>query len=67
MSTSKRPYRGLRGDFVLEQRDTSSNLWTTVVGGSEAKMRKERGKYRGDLRITPNRPGDPVREGSYRP
>jgi hypothetical protein len=57
----------MRGDFVLEQLDPSSNLWTLVVGGSEETLRKERAKYRGDLRITPNRPGDPIRDGSYRP
>jgi hypothetical protein len=42
MTTPKRPYRALRGDFVLEQLDPSSNLWTLVVGGSEEKLRKER-------------------------
>jgi hypothetical protein len=57
----------MRGDFVLEQLDPSSDLWTLVVGGSEETLRKERAKYRGDLRITPNRPGDPIRDGSYRP
>jgi hypothetical protein len=48
----------MRGDLVLEQLDPSSDLWTVVVGGSEHKLRKERAKYRGDRRITPNRPGD---------
>jgi hypothetical protein len=57
----------MRGDFVLEQLDPSMDLWTAVVGGSEEKLRKERARYPGDLRITPNRPGDPIREGSYRP
>jgi hypothetical protein len=67
VSTRKRPYRGMRGDFVLEQHDPSSDLWTVVVGGSEEKLRKERAKYPGDPRITPNGPGDPIREGSHRP
>ncbi|HMJ35175.1 MAG TPA: hypothetical protein VK501_14790 [Baekduia sp.] len=67
MGTSKRPYRGMRGDFVLEQRDPSSDLWTVVVGGSAEKLRKERARYPGDLRITPNGRGAALREGSYRP
>jgi hypothetical protein len=71
MATAKRPYRGLRGDFVLEQEYDGE--WVAVVGGTEERCRREARQYTNGLsldnglRITPNKPGDPVREGSFRP
>lgn len=64
MPKLKRPYRGMRGDYVLEQ--NCGGTFVVVVGGTEESCRREKLKYRGELRVTPNRPGDPVRDGSYR-
>jgi hypothetical protein len=68
----RRPYRGLRGDFVLEQEYDGG--WIAVTGANtEAALRTEARRYSNGLsignglRITPNHPGAPLREGSRRP
>jgi len=71
MSNPKRPYRGMRGDYVLEQE--YNGVWIVASGGSEDRCKQDARRYTNGLalgrglRITPNRPGDPVAEGSYRP
>ena len=71
MSNPKRPYRGMRGDYVLEQ--DYNGVWVVVVGGSKDSCKREARRYTNGLsigrglRITPNRPGDELRDGSYRP
>lgn len=63
-----RPYRGMRGNFVVEQQDPHTGVWLVVVGAlTELAARGKAKTYPGNTRVTPNHPGDPMREGSYRP